>query len=235
MRTFAEALAFGCACACSRRGRSFACCCVRVHVRSPVAITWRVCWRLRLRRMRCTYVVYSSLSRLLSVVRETLRRHRWLATSRALRPKSVRSLDSYVDRPTPTRTCKRKQARVRKLASAIRPRAHAPQPHEYARTPASSERRGSQPLGRRDMYAVFECAPIPSGTAKQRPRCEHPMRTDAHAHALTHTHTHTQTHTHTHTHTPCSMEVRRRWPATQPRSRRARPSSKDFETTFLRT
>ncbi len=80
------------------------------------------------RRGRCTNVVYSSLSRLLSVVRETLRRHRWLATSRALRPKGARSLDSYVDRPTPTLVCKRKRARVRKLAPAhppTRPRAPA--------------------------------------------------------------------------------------------------------------
>ena len=134
-----------------------------------------------------------------------------------------RALFRLVRRPTHTHTRLQAEASTRAQAS-IRPPTHAPtrpKPHEYARTPASSERRGSPPLGRRDKCAVYECAPVRSGTAKQQPRQERPTRTDALRH--------------THTHTPCSMEVRRRWPATQPQRTRARPSSKDSATTFLRT
>jgi hypothetical protein len=173
------------------------------------------------------HVVYSSLSRLLSVVRETLRRHRWLATSRALRPKSARSLDSCVDRPTPTLDCKRQQARVRKLASAHPPtRPRAP-------TCTSTHAR-LRPLsgGARSHSAVAICAPCMNAHlfVPEQQNSNHDKNTQR-----AQTHTHTQTRTRTHTHTPGSMMVRRRWPATQPQRRRARPASTGSATTFLRT
>ena len=176
-----------CLCACSRRERSFACAAVRLHARSPVAIKWRVRWWLRLRRVRCTNVVYSSLSRLLSVVRETLRRHRWLATSRALRPKSARSLDSYVDRPTPTLDCKRKRARVRKLASA-----HPPtRPRALSRTSTHARLR---PLsgGARRHSAVAISAPCMNAHlfVPEQQNSNHDKSTQR---AQTHTHSHTRT------------------------------------------
>ncbi len=99
-----------------------------------------------------------------------------------------RALCGLVRRPTHTHTRLQAEASTRAQAST-RPRAHAP-----TRPSRTSTHARLRPLsgGARSpsavaiLCAVYECAPVRSGTAKQQPRQEHPTRTGAHAHAHAH-------------------------------------------------
>ena len=133
-----------------------------------------------------------------------------------------RALFRLVRRPTHTHTRLQAEASTRAQASN-RPPAHAP-----TRPSRTSTHARLRPLsgGARRHSAVAIRAPCMNAhlfvPEQQNSNCDKNTQR-------------AQAHTHTHAHTPCSMEVRRRWPATQPQRRRARPSSKGSAPTFLRT
>jgi hypothetical protein len=194
--------------ACFGRVHSFARSCLRGH--APVQLPWHnsaVGCRSPA-PSHALHVVSSSLSRLLSVVHDKLRRHRSPVSSLALRPKTARSLEQYVDPPHP-------HTQPHAYASKhppTHPRAHPPSTHKLACTSASSEALTALavPSLQRYLRCVTMCNPL--GTTKQHQK----ENSDAHS-------------TRTRAHLFSIMEVCGRWPATQPQRRRA------SATTFLLT